>query len=180
MCIRDRVTAATDQPIDLTGSFDFFVDCTNGTTATITIDIVDGVAETVEFPDLPLVPDGTACTISETGTPAGWTLTTPNDVEVVASSESPGTASFTNERDTANLTVTKTVIGAPADLDLTTTTFTVDVSCSGDFDASPLEFLDQQIRHGETLTFPNLPTGAVCTVVEDPDPRFAILSLIHI
>ena len=172
--ITKEVSSEPGQPVDLTGSFDFFVDCTNGTTANVTIDIVDGVAETLEFPDLPLVPDGTACTVSETGIPAGWTLTTPNDVEVVANSGSPGFVSFENERDTADLTVTKTVIGAPTGLDLVTTVFTVDVSCSGDFDASPLEFLDQEIRHGETLTFPNLPTGSLCTVIEDPDPRFAV------
>ena len=173
LTITKEVTGATDQSLDLSGSFDVTMTCTDGTTQTHTLDVVDGVAVTLEYPTLPLLPDGTACTLTEATPPAGWTLTTPNDVEVVVSSETPGDVTFVNRRDTADLNVTKTVVGAPDSLDLSTLTFTVDVSCVGDFATSPLVFSDQPIKHGETITFANLPTGAVCTVIEDADPRFA-------
>ncbi len=176
LTVTKEVVAADDQPLDVSGTFLVDVDCTDGTELTLTMNVVAGVAAVQQYPTIPLLPDGTACTITEQGPPAGWTLLSDNGIEVVLSSENPGDITLVNQRDTADLDITKTVIGAPADLDLTTTTFTVDVSCTGDFTSSPLTFNDQPIKHGETITIPNLPTGSVCTVAEDPDSRFAVTS----
>ena len=171
--IEKNVEAAGSQPINLSGTFQIDATCTDGTTFSVSLDVVNGVTETAALPDVPLLPDGTACTVTEATPPAGWTLTSPNDVEVIVNSLGEPTVSFTNTRDTGDLNITKTVLGAPTGLDVAAITFTVDIVCTGDFTNSPLTFSNQPIVNGETITFEDLPTGAVCTVNEDPDPRFA-------
>ena len=161
------------QPIDLSGTFQVDVSCTDGTEFSLTLDVVGGVTATAQLPDVPLLPDGTACTATEAGPPTGWTLTSGNGIEVIVNSLGEPVISFTNTRDTGDLNITKTVLGAPAGLDVASLTFTVDIVCTGDFTTSPLVLSDQPIVNGETITIEDLPTGAVCTVIEDPDPRFA-------
>ncbi len=180
--LRKEVTVDGTQPIDVGGTFVIDMECTDGTTIAQTFDIVGGVAETKSYPAVPLLPDGTACTLSESTLPAGWTLVedgdadvdaVANNTELIISSESNPTVTFVNHRETGDLSISKTVVGTPTGLDPAGLTFTVDVSCAGDFVTSPLEFLDQSIGDGDTITFENLPTGALCTVVEDTEPRFA-------
>ncbi len=171
--VEKLVEADSAQPIDLNETFLIDVTCTDGTAFTLTMEVTNGVGVTTATGDIPLLPEGTGCTVSEQTPPTGWTLTSANDIEIIISSSAEPTVSFTNTRDTADLTFSKAVIGAPANLDVSALTFTVDVSCSGDFASSPLIFADQSIGDGETVTISDLPTGAVCTVIEDADPRFA-------
>ncbi len=180
--ITKEIVVAGTQPIDVTLDFAIDVSCTDGTSLSLTMEIVDGAAVTKTYPEIPLLPDGTACTISEAAAPAGWVLiedadadtdTVANATEVVVSALESPTLTFVNERETGDLAIAKSVLGTPVGLDPSTLTFTVDVSCVGDFVSSPLEFTDQPIGDGGTIVIEDLPTGAVCQVVEDADARFA-------
>ncbi len=162
--------------LDLDGSFDLRLVCNDGdeagrTDVTVTVDVVDGAAATVGYPTLPLLPDGMTCTASET-VPTGWDLTTGNDRALTISSSAPAELTFTNDRTIGSLTITKTVLGAP-DGGIADTAFTVDVSCTGGVDGTALAFADVVIRPSIPATIDGLPTGSVCTVVEDADARFA-------
>ncbi len=172
LTITKEVTVAGSQPIDMTADFVIDLVCTDGTDLTVTLSVVDGVAASTTYPELPLLPDGTACTATET-VPAGWTLTTPNAVEVVIASGDDPTITFVNDRDTGDLSITKTVLGAPTGLDPDGLTFSIDITCVGDFDTSPLEFPNTPIDTSGAVVIPDLPTDAVCSVTEDPDTRFA-------
>ncbi len=163
----------SSQPVDLTATFEFDVLCTNGASFVLTINSVDGVVTPLAYPDVPLVADGAACTISERTPPDGWTIVGDASQEtIITFTESP-TITFTNRRITSDLTITKSVLGAPSGLDPDDLTFTVDVSCEGDFDSSPLVFTDLPVTTATPITIPELPIGSTCDFVEDADPRFA-------
>ncbi len=168
-------TTTSGLALDLDGSFDLTLVCNDGdedgrTDLTVTLDIVDGVAATVGHPDLPLLPDGMECTVTE-DVPTGWTLTGGNDRSLTISSDGPAELTFSNDRNVGSLTITKTVLGAP-DAVVADTTFTVDVTCTGGVGGADLRFDDVAIRPSASATIDGLPTGSVCTVVEDADPRF--------
>ena len=169
-------TTGSSLALDLDGSFDLTLVCNDGdedgrTDVTVTLDVVDGVAATVGYPDLPLLPDGMTCTASE-DVPTGWDLTTGNDRPLTISSDTPAALTFTNDRTVGSLTITKTILGAP-DAIVADTAFTVDVSCTGGVGGAALSFDDVTIRPSSAATIEGLPTGSVCTVIEDSDARFA-------
>ena len=177
LSITKTTTGPAGASLVLDDTFTFDVECVNpaGTvlfaaTQTITTSSQTGTWAT---PDTPLLPPGTECTVTELAPPTGWTITSPPVVTITTDSAGVVDAAFENTRDTADLNITKTVIGAPLGLDLDVVEFTVDISCVGDFTTSPLVFADQPIFDGGDITIPDLPTGAVCTVIEDRDPRFA-------
>ena len=174
------ISKTTDVPagVNPDDTFDFAVECVDPSGAvlfsgTATITTTDGEGEWAEAP---LLPPGTECTVTEQTPPTGWSIEGPNPVNITTDADSTVDAAFENTRDTADLEITKTVIGAPAGLDVTALVFTVDISCVGDFTTSPLVLADQPIADGDTITVSDLPTGAVCTVIEDADPQFAASS----
>ena len=171
------ISKTTDVPagVNPDDTFDFAIECVNTSGAvlfsgTATITTAGGVGD---WDQAPLLPPGTECTVTEQTPPAGWSIEGPNPVTITTDGSSIVDAAFENTRDTADLEITKTVIGAPAGLDVTALVFTVDISCVGDFTNSPLVLADQPIADGDTITVSDLPTGAVCTVIEDADPAFA-------
>ncbi len=160
-------------PIDLTASFDFDVTCTNGVVFALTIDSIDGVVTPLAYPDVPLIADGEACTISENTPPSGWSIVGDASQEIIIDFNAVSTVTFSNRRLTGDVAITKAVMGTPAGLDPDSLTFTVDVSCAGDFDTSPLTFDNLDITTTADIAIADLPVGAVCTFVEDNDARFA-------
>ncbi len=167
---------AGSQPIDIVETFSFTVVCDNGLNSTHSV-TTDGVAPeagtgSTVVPPLPLLPAGTECTVSELSPPTGWTLDSPASVQLTVTTTGEQVANFANVRNTANLTVTKTIFGTPNGTDLNDDEFIVDVTCTGDFTASPLVVADQVVTVNTPLVIADLPTGATCSVVEDPDTRF--------
>ena len=140
---------ASGLPVDVTGSFNFAVNCGATYTGTHTV-VADTVTSAttatgfLRYDDLPALPDGTACTVTEQVPPAGWTLVSANDVPLTVDSDGVVTASFTNERDTGDLTITKTLNGVPAGTDLDAELFDVEVTCTGGF-TTPTHAVDGQI-----------------------------------
>ncbi len=161
------------QPVDLTGSFDFEVICTNDVAFAVTLASDDGSVLPATYPTTPLIADGEACTATELAPPAGWAIEGEATQEIVLSFDEESRVSFVNRRLTGDLAISKSVLGAPDGLDPNSLVFTVDVSCSGDFDTAPLVFSDLALSATAPLLIEDLPVGAVCTFVEDDDPRFS-------
>jgi len=91
----------------------------------------------------------------------------------VINSATPSTAAFTNTRRVNRLVIDKLIEGLPhfATGQFDSEPFGVSISCAGDFVASPL-VLDFTVSVDNPLVVENLPTGAVCDIVEVDDPRF--------
>ncbi len=160
------------QPIDLSANFDFDVTCTDGSDFSITVTSVDGTVTPATYPDVPLLADGTSCTVTEQTPPTGWSVVGAGSQTVeLAAVEDDQQLTFTNRRTTGPLTISKSVLGAPTGLDPDSQVFTVDISCTGDFD-DPFTLNDVALSTVAPITIDDLPTGAVCTIVEDPDDRF--------
>ena len=122
-------------------------------------------------PATPLLPPGTVCSVAEQTPPAGWTNISGDTVEVTTESATIVDAAFANERDTAELSITKTVLGAPEGVDLSETLFDVTVTCTDGF-TTESHVVTGQVNSLTPLVVPNLPTGATCEVVEAEDARF--------
>ena len=141
---------------------------------TATIATTDGEGTFIFDEAGPLLAPGTVCTVDETALPAGWTATaTP--LQVTTAAETVNTADFENTRSAANLTITKTVLGLPDGDVPANYSFRVDVTCTGDFPGGTLVLKNLVLNPGTPIVVPNLPTGALCSVVEQPDDRFAVV-----
>ena len=174
--IISKQTVVTDSSIDPTGDFRFEVDCGAAYTGTVVVSADEptpnGAQGSLSYDELPLLPDGTQCTVTELAAPAGWTLDTPNGVNVVVSSFMAPTATFTNSRDVGSVVITKSVSGLPDDLDLGDETFDVDITCTGGFVGSELTIVGEQVSPVEPLTVEDIPIGSICEVSEQDDLRF--------
>ena len=122
------------------------------------------------YTDLPLLPEGTECEITELDETPEWTLTSDRTVTLTASTTSPVTANFVNERTSGSLAITKTV-ESPEGVDLSAEEFEVTVTCSGGFTEDPY-LLTGVISEVDGWVIPNLPYGAECRAVETADERF--------
>ena len=161
-------------------TFSFAVSCpTIGYTATLSVDATGGTG-TASTPDV--IPLGTPCQITETGTYPHWTLSsaTPSTAgaPLVATvtagvGSAAGTATFVNSRLMAPVTVAKTRVG---DVAGAATDFTFELTCPAYVTtAGPLYPWAQQTLTVDTSVTPNvtavsdpIPTGVECAVTETP------------
>ena len=181
---------AVDQdgtPISYDESYDFSASCLfNGTEMIPAADRTFALDEgdTESFDDLPA---GATCTVTETdaGTAAGTTHVVTEDSSTGGSIDGT-TATFTlgadvegdhvnavdytNHYTVGSMDVTKEVIGPGAD-PWAGNTFRILVTCELD-NADPTTVFEDERYLGEeepVWTIDNLPTGATCEVIEDPE-----------
>ena len=129
-----------------------------------------GATGVIFYTDLPLLPEGTVCDITELDETPEWTLTSDRTVTLTATTSNPVTAEFVNERVVSPLEINKLVEG-PTGFDLEDEAFEVTVTCSNGFTTDPY-VLTGTIGDSAPWVIEDLPYGAECGVVETPDARF--------
>jgi uncharacterized repeat protein (TIGR01451 family) len=160
LVITKAISGTTAWPV--TGVFTFTVDC-DGTAYDSTKTIDTSVASSVSISGIPV---NTKCKITENGT-TGWKLdttvtgnTAARDVTIQAADNN---VTFTNTRDTGDITVNKTI-------DQGSGTFEFVLSCGG----KKIDTKTITISTGTTGTakFTGIPTGSDCTVTETANDDF--------
>ena len=183
LIVAKTTVAADDQPIDPTGSFTFNFDCVSPAGERTTFDRVanvetlvgTGAAGGIPYTSLPFLPDGSECTITELDAGPDWEALTPTSVVVTLDADNPATASFENLRRSAPLRIEKTIAGLPEGQQdaFSSVTFGVEITCTGDFTtADGVHTIVDVVSTADPIEIVNLPTGSVCEIVEDEDPRF--------
>ncbi|MGH3368714.1 MAG: DUF5979 domain-containing protein, partial [Nocardioidaceae bacterium] len=126
----------------------------------ITTTTADPVSENI--PDIPV---GTVCTVTEDTPPSDFTLTNTDPATGTVTIDADGeTVTFTNTRKTGSLVIDKTVVGGTG-----SESFSVDVDCN---DGTAHDKSNEPITDTTDITITGIPTGTVCTVTEDADPLF--------
>jgi hypothetical protein len=150
LSITKAITANGDSlPV---AGFVFNVSCTDGTSATLTF-------HSAGTQSVSGIVDGSVCDVTETPV-AGWT-SSPSGTQHVTVGLGGASVSFTNTRDTGIITVTKATSGAVAGA---STVFVFDVVCPN---AAFNQKLTIDTSSANSATSSAIPTGMVCTVVEE-------------
>jgi len=147
-------------------SFPIAVECTDGFSETVVLDVEDGGAA---FEAIDGIASGSECTIREDTPPEGWELVdiTPNPVVIGTNRAAPAAVTVTNRRATGRLDIVKRAVGPIAGA---TQNFTVRVDCAGDGYDTDLT-LRVPGDDGQTMaTVGGIPTGVSCTISEPDVP----------
>jgi len=140
------------------GTFSFAVDCAGTAFDSLRTVTTTGGSGSVTVTGIPA---GIACKVTES-VPAGWTLTSANDVSVTVAAGATVTAAFTNSRQTADLVITKAVVGDYAVPVAASFPFAVDCGPAGTF--SPA--ISASDAQNGTTSIPGIPVGSTCSVTE--------------
>ncbi len=121
------------------------------------------------------IPAGTVCSVTETGVPAGWSLTSISPTgDFTVGSNTTVTVTVTNARTFGVITVNKNLVGASSG---TSVSFTFDVDCPGtEFDQSLTIALSGATSGSKTTG--QIPTGLSCTVTERSTPNWTLTSVV--
>ena len=140
--------------------FTIAVNCTNGFSDEVTLDLSDdGAAAELVGP----IPSGVTCTVTEPTTPDGWSRVgiEPTSVVIGTAPATPVSVTVTNERDLGTIAVEKVVEGDPAGSDPTAS---IRVDCPGTIYDQTLT-----VPPGETVETGQIPTLLECAISE-PNP----------
>ncbi|HVF20878.1 MAG TPA: DUF5979 domain-containing protein [Mycobacteriales bacterium] len=145
---------------DMDGTFTFDIDCTDNAfdRQNVSITTTNGTGSA----EITGIPTGVVCTVTEDANP-DWTSTVVPANGTVTIDVGDNAVAFTNLRNRGNLVVTKA-----SDVD---GTFTFDIDCTDNaYDANNVTITT--VNGTGSLTINGIPTGVVCTVTEDADPRW--------